>query len=295
MVTNLDMDCLRTFSAIAALGSFAKAAERVGRTVPAVSLQISRLETSIGKRLFRKEGRRMVLSAVGEEFLGHAKAILAANDAAARAIADVNFSGVVRVGAVQDFAEDELPQLLAAFGSLYPEARIDVLVERSRVLVDALEAGKLDHAIAFKQNTAIKSEALGNEQMVWLGPRDTDVAAMRPLPLVLIEGPCAFREAAITALSDAGVPWQIRLSSPSLSCLAAAVEAGVGIGVRTRQMLGRRWRGLAEVKGLPTLPKAGLRYYRNDSPGNPAADLFHAFCGERLFPGLPVRAGRPDQ
>ena len=82
MSRTLSIDFLRTFVAIADAGTFAAAAERVGRTVSAVSLQIDRLEEQAGRALFQKSGRRMEATSAGRQLLDHARTILAANDAA---------------------------------------------------------------------------------------------------------------------------------------------------------------------------------------------------------------------
>src|SRR5215475_10914482 len=82
MNRTLSVDFLRTFVAIADAGTFAAAAERVGRTVSAVSLQIDRLEEQVGRALFQKFGRRMEPTSAGRQLLDHARTILAANDAA---------------------------------------------------------------------------------------------------------------------------------------------------------------------------------------------------------------------
>src|SRR5204863_4062344 len=71
MSRTLSIDFLRTFVAIADAGTFAAAAERVGRTVSAVSLQIDRLEEQVGRALFQKSGRRMEPTSAGEQHPSH--------------------------------------------------------------------------------------------------------------------------------------------------------------------------------------------------------------------------------
>ena len=132
MVSNLDMDCLRTFAAIADLGSFTKAADRVGRSLPAVSLQMEKLERQTGSALFRKAGRGKVLTEAGENLLGYARQMLSTNDAAVSALNEQGrVEGPVRLGVVQDVAEHVLSAVLTDFASAHPEVRLDVRVERS--------------------------------------------------------------------------------------------------------------------------------------------------------------------
>jgi len=102
MSRTLSIDFLRTFVAIADAGTFAAAAERVGRTVSAVSLQIDRLEEKVGRALFQKSGRRMEPTSDGRQLLDHARTILAANDAALSAMSSDRLSGTVRLGVLHD-------------------------------------------------------------------------------------------------------------------------------------------------------------------------------------------------
>lgn len=278
MEKNFNMDCLRSFTTIASVGNQAGAAEIIGRSKSAISHQMLRLEESVGQRLFQRSGRQWVLSPIGEEFLEHARAILAVNDAASSAFSKEVMSGFVQMGAVQDFAEDRLPRLLAEFSSRYPETRTEVLVDRSKYLIDAVRSGRIEHAIAYENQTSLESDILGSQQMVWLGARNSDVHKKRPLPLVLIEGDCSFRESAIASLNKADIPWHISLTSPSLSCITAAVENGLGVTVRTHEILNGRWRNLCMIEGLPDLPKTTLRIYRNNSKHSPAAQRLREYC-----------------
>ena len=79
---NLNMDVLRTFVSGLELGSFAKAAQRLGRSQSAISTQLRRLEEQAGKPLFKKSGRGLALTTAGESLLSYAKRILELNDEA---------------------------------------------------------------------------------------------------------------------------------------------------------------------------------------------------------------------
>ena len=209
MNRTLSVDFLRTFVAIADAGTFAAAAERVGRTVSAVSLQIDRLEDQIGRALFQKSGRRMEPTSAGRQLLDHARTILAANDAALSAMTSDRLSGTVRLGVMHDGIEAAATTVLADFMTTHPEARIEVVVDTSQALIDAMEAGKLDQAIAFQVNTRLPRDTLGLVPMRWIGSPQRSLIDERPLPLVMLEEPCAFRRAAVAALDEAGIPWRI--------------------------------------------------------------------------------------
>ena len=77
---NLNMDVLRTFVTGLELGSFSRAAERLGRSQSAISTQLRRLEEQVGKPLLKKSGRGLALTTAGESLFSYAKRILELND-----------------------------------------------------------------------------------------------------------------------------------------------------------------------------------------------------------------------
>ena len=85
---NLNMDVLRTFVTGLELGSFSKAAQRLGRSQSAISTQLRRLEEQAGMPLFKKSGRGLALTSAGENLLSYAKRILELNDEAIDGLKD---------------------------------------------------------------------------------------------------------------------------------------------------------------------------------------------------------------
>jgi DNA-binding transcriptional LysR family regulator len=286
MSRTLSIDFLRTFIAIADAGTFAAAAERVGRTVSAVSLQIDRLEEQVGRALFQKSGRRMEPTSAGKQLLDHARTILAANDAAVSAMSSDRLSGTVRLGVLHDGIEAAAATVLADFMATHPDARIEVVVDTSQALIDAMEAGRLDQAITFQVNTRLPRDTLGLVPMRWIGNRQRSLIDERPLPLVMLEEPCAFRRAALAALDEAGIPWRIVLVSASLAAVRAAVGAGLGITVRTAEFIQSLGGGAHEIEQLPKLPQKQLCLYRRVPViTSRTGSALHRECLEKLTVG----------
>lgn len=282
MAANLDLDCLRTFVAINDTGTFAAAGERVGRSLSAVSLQVDKLEGQVGQALFGKVGRRMLPTNAGLQLLDHARTILAANDAALGALNQAKLSGTARMGMLHDVLEGALAEALDEFSKSHPSVRLEITVDRSRTLLDGLEAGAFDQVIAFAFETRLPSELIALVPMVWIGQRPGHQAALRPLPLVLLDEPCAFRRAALSALDHAGIPWRVVLTSPSLSAVRAAVRAGLGVTVRTPHFVGRTSQRLCALDDLPALPETPLRHYAQARKLSPASAALKAACIERI-------------
>src|SRR4051794_29863448 len=229
-LTNLDMDVLRTLAVAMERGSFAQAAARLGRSQSAVSLQMRKLEGQVGQTLFRKAGRGLALTEAGDVVLGYARRILELNDEAVAAVKGLAVAGTVRLGLHQDFAEAWLPSALAAFVRAHPAVHVSAEVERNAVLLERLGQGRLDLALVFGQAPApgpgITATKIAELPMGWIAARDWQRAS-GPLPLILFEAPCVFRDAALPALERARVPWRLALTSPSLAGLWAAAAAGL--------------------------------------------------------------------
>jgi DNA-binding transcriptional LysR family regulator len=265
--TNLDMDVLRTFVTAFELGSFARAADRLGRSQSAVSTQLRKLEEQIGQPLVQKSGRGLALTTAGEGLLSYAKRLLELNDEAVDTIRGSGLEGWVRLGLPQDFADTFLPAVLGRFSRAHPNVRVEVQVDRSVPLVEKTIKGDLDMALVWGDGSAAPhAQRLADLSISWIGRPDwggRQSLGPEPLPLVAFEPPCSFRAAGIAALDEAGIPWRLVFTTPSLSGLWAAVEAGLGITLRTTINMPKTLAALDSAStGLPPLPAIPLALHR---------------------------------
>lgn len=256
---NLDVALLRSFVAVVDLGGVARAAERVGRSQPAVSLQLKRLEETVGAPLFRKNGRGVSLTESGDVLLGYARRLLDLNDETVTAVTTLNLSGTVRLGIAQDFADGWLTRVLARFARAHPSIVMEVKADRNAALLDGLARRQLDFALTFGEEGAHGALDLGPVAASWIGTRGFAWRDGGCVPLVAFEAPCEFRRLAVRALEEAGIPWRLAFSSPSLSSQWSAVEAGLGVSVRTAIGLRPPLAVLGAENGLPALSDTGLR------------------------------------
>lgn len=283
---NLDMDTLRTLVLAQQLGGFGRAAERVGRSPPAVSQQLRRLEDQVGEPLFRKSGRGLVPTEAGEVLLSYARRMLDLNDEAVAALRGRALAGEVRLGLPADFSETWLPEALGRFRRAHPTVRIEAVVDRNRLLLERLDRGELDLVLALNHGDRPDSRRVAALPAVWIGARSHPLQNPgQPVPLVVAEAPCFFRDRAIDALDRAGVAWSLVFVSPSLGGVWAAVEAGLGVTLRTAAGLPR---DLTSISGLPPLaqPPLSLTIHDGGRTLSPAgvrlADIVVQTLQERL-------------
>jgi DNA-binding transcriptional LysR family regulator len=286
-----DLDVLRTFVTGVDLGSFAKAADRLGRSTSAVSAQLKKLEDQLGMAVLRKEGRGMAVTAAGEALLGYARRLLELNDEAATAVRGVELAGTVRLGMQEDFGEHVLTEVLGRFARAHPQINIEAQVARNASLIEQVAAGRLDLALAWDTGSAPArhAQAVARLPMQWLASADAVAdggAAVRfatPLPLVMLDSPCLMRAAAIEALDRAGIPWRIAFTSHSLSGVWAAVAAGLGVTVRTVAGAPAGVRPLAP-SALPPLPVIGLSLLQAEAELTPTMQRLRDIVLQTLAP-----------
>ncbi|SMC19086.1 DNA-binding transcriptional regulator, LysR family [Andreprevotia lacus DSM 23236] len=253
-----DLDVLRSFVCGVELGSFAQAADRLGRSTSAISAQLKKLEEQVGAPVLRKSGRGLALTPAGEVMLAYARRLLALNDEAADAVRGVELAGQVRIGLQEDFAEHLLTRLLGRFARAHPQVHVEVSIGRNHELLAQQRAGKLDLALAWDSGSDLPGQRLAELPLHWIAAPGlaSDGAA---LPLALLAAPCLLRTAAIDALERAGRSWRVAVTSPSLSGIWAAAAAGLALTVRTRIGMPAT---LAVIDGLPALPPLGVMLYR---------------------------------
>lgn len=265
----LDLDLLRTLATIGAKGSFAAAAVQLGRTQSAITQQMQRLEEKIGHALFEKQGRQKRLTDRGERLLGYARHMLAIHDEALRNLQQRQVQGLVRIGAPHDAADTMLPPVLQEIALNFPGMQIDIHVDRSPFLMEALRQGELDMALSNREDPGFEGFVLRSSPTVWLCGAGYAHDPARPVPLVMADGPSIFRRLGCEALDAAGIAWTPRHTCTSLVGIRAALRAGLGVTARGVEQLDPGLRVLGTGDGMPALPDLVYHLYIRSHVVNP--------------------------
>ena len=141
---------LQTFIAVVRHGTFAAAGERIGLTQSAVSSQIRRLEASLGFELFDRTGRAATLNAAGSRTLARAEDIVLLYSKLGDLPASAELDGLLRIGAIASVQSSLLPRALVPLRRKYPRLRLNIVPGVSMHLMDQLDAGEIDIAIAIR-------------------------------------------------------------------------------------------------------------------------------------------------
>lgn len=253
-IVNLQTDLLRTFVSIIDLGSFTKAGLALGRTQPAISLQMRRLEDLVGRPLLRQEGRAFQLTADGEMLLSYARDILRKNDEAAAFFSRTQMSGLLRVGLPSDYAVAFLQGVIIAYARDNPEVSLEMRCDLSGRILEGMHADTLDLVIAMAESgrTQYMSRAW-IERPIWAGAEAAVVDVVRGVAIAAHPDGCAYRARMIQALDAALIRWRVAYTGPGISGLQNAVLNGLGITALTSYTLLPGMRVMGAADGLPPL------------------------------------------
>ncbi|RMH80379.1 MAG: LysR family transcriptional regulator [Acidobacteria bacterium] len=145
----IDISKLKTFVAVADLGSFSKASEILYITQPAVTQQIKALERIIGAKLFQRQGGKIVLTDEGKRIYEIAKSLLADYESLMEEMARIkkDFKDTLFLGISTTLSEYKVPELLVEFHSQLPNISIRAMVDNSQHIEESVASGVLNLGI----------------------------------------------------------------------------------------------------------------------------------------------------
>jgi DNA-binding transcriptional LysR family regulator len=284
----LDFELLRAFVAVVDCGGFHRAAERLNLTQSTISQQIKRLELEAKRPLFRRTTRSVALTDDGEMLLGDARRLLQLEEAARLRMAAPRLSGTVRLGVVEEVAGGSLPSALGRFAALHPGVKLEVQISVSAELIELLNAGRLDVVFAKRPLGTSRGRLVWREPLVWVAAEGFDLMPGATVPLALYRERSVSREAALGALNDSELTWEIVYTSPSLTGVRAAALAGLAITPLPASAVIAGLRVLGLQEGLPRLPDLEFAIYEKARPEKAATALAAALLALGQSPARPT-------
>ncbi|WP_382322582.1 LysR substrate-binding domain-containing protein [Hydrogenophaga sp. UC242_50] len=286
---------LRVFSEVARHLSFARAAQVLHLTPPAVTMQVKELEGHVGMPLFERNGRKVALTTVGEYMLVYARKVLAtlkdAEDAAARL--QKLETGTLVIGMVST-AKYFLPHLLAEFRREHGRIDIRLAVSNREQLVKMLHANEVDIAIMGRppKELATRAEPFAAHPHVFVAPVDHPLAHAGHVPAALLreydfivrEQGSGTRAALEKFLADEHVELRVIMEMASNETIKQAVMAGMGLSFLSLHTIGlelsNQLMTVLDVEGAPVV-RAWNVVHTQSKLLSPAAEAFRYFVLER--------------
>ena len=268
---NLPIDLLRSFVTIAELGGFTYAGELLGRSQPAISLQIKRLEELVGSPVFIRNGHQLLLSNSGKVLFNYAKQILNLNDDVLSQLRQSDFGGRVRLGIPSEFATALLPKIVARFSKTYPNVALEVKCELSKELLADNNKDNFDLILALHDNPSTKrGSQVKADELVWVYSPEHNVHTQTTIPLIVAPEPCIYRSRGISRLTKIKQAWNIVYTNQDLSGIQAAIEEGIGVTVLAKSTVPDTLKILKSSERFPELGKIGISLLYKKSTANEA-------------------------
>jgi len=274
----LNLDQLRTFLGVVEHKSFSAAAERLGISQPAVSLQVRQLERRFGAKLIERVGRNAMPTAAGLEFLAHARNVEAAVGAATEAMAPhaSGAIGRVRLGTGATACIYLLPPILRDLRQRLPALDIVVSTGNTPDMLRAVEENRIDVGLVTLPAPGRMFEVrpvLEDEFVVITArdgarlPKDVTAAELAKLPLVQYEPGANTRRIVDEWALRAGVSLKPIMELGSVEAMKELIGAGLGCGVLPRMALRHDRAGPFVVRSLkPKLHRKLALVLRRDKP-----------------------------
>ncbi len=238
MGKNIPTDLLRTFTVLANTGSYTHTGNLLGRTQPAISLQVKKLESLLDLKLFYRDSNGLSVTQEGEQLLTYANQILNLNDELVLQLTADKTVEKHTIGLPSEFAYLYLSNILKKIHDVLPAAHIEVITDLSHNLEQQYLDGRLDLAVFFRDEPVPKNnEWHAQLPLTWVCGENYIPTESGEVHLITSPEPCRYRYRAIQALNNASIPWKIQYIDSGFSGIQSALQAGLGITVLAQGIL----------------------------------------------------------
>jgi DNA-binding transcriptional LysR family regulator len=239
----IDLDSLEIFRTVALEGGVIRAAQKLNRVQSNVTTRIKQLEQRLGRPLFRKQGRGLVLSAEGELLLGYAQRLFRLADEAESELRSGQPMGVLRIGALESTAGSRLAPLLSRYHRQHPGVVVELLTGTTGALLQRVVQFEIEAAFVSQPSTSqgLNTQKVFDEELVLITAkgsapvrRASDLAG---LTLVAFAAGCSYRKRLEDWLGASAVLPARILELASYQAMIACVAAGTGFAIVPRSLL----------------------------------------------------------
>lgn len=272
----MEIHQLRYFVAVADEGSFSRAATKVRVAQPSLSQQIRKLEAELGKPLFDRLPRSVVLTEAGRCLIDYARQILASIGDARRCVDDLKgeVAGRVAVGAIPTIAPYVLPGLVVTFQKHYPDVILEVVEDVTDGITRRIERGELDVALAStcRASPTLRREPVGSEPLLALVPEKHPLAKkdlvefddLKSQRFLLLHEMHCLSQQVNHLLESRHLRPQIALAGSQLTTIANMVAASIGISIVPQMMVRHHpTPGCVSLPFAPPVPERELNFLSN--------------------------------
>ena len=287
MARTLDLTALRSFVAVAEAGGVTRAAGFLNLTQSAVSMQIKRLEDSLGLLLFARQARRLALTPEGDQLLAYGRKMMALNDEVLARLTSTAHEGEIRLGVPHDIVYPAIPGIMKRLAAMYPRVKINLVSSFTLLLKQAFARGALDIILTTEDRPGPEGRQLSTRDLVWVGAEGGCTWQRHPLRLGFKES-CIFRTMSQTRLDAAGIPWEMAYEGENEQVIEATVAADLAITVRLAEALPIGTSPIQHRGQLPELGQVAICLYAAPTLKGEAAETLRSEL-QRAYGGEAIR------
>lgn len=283
MDIRLDLDSLRALQSVVASGGVTAAAKRLQMTQSAVSHKIKRLEKKIGRTLFQRQARQLILTEDGRHLLRYAERMLAIHDEAVTSLGYRDLAGQVRLGITETIPATGIAKILARFANAYPNISLTTKVDQTVFLIDLLEKSEIDLALVqrFESGVLPQDHVLWRDQLAWVQAEFFEPADLSRIPFVAFTRQAMSFRWAQEALDQTKQVLDVVFECPGMEGARAAILSGVGIGLIAKRDVRPGMIASPDQFNLPTPPAiVFVARPADDKPSAPVQALLNAIVDE---------------
>jgi DNA-binding transcriptional LysR family regulator len=248
----INSDLLRSFLVIAQTGNLTHAADRLGRTQSAISVQLRNLEESLGTTLFDRSVKGMTLTDAGERLLPKAEAAVTQLQDLRRMF-EAPLTGHLRIGIPEDYEGEVLTDALARFARMHPGVDVTAISGCTSTYAQSVRKGTLDMAVSSGPES-LGSLPISTEPLVWATSRAAHLSPDDPVPLAMLDRSSWWMTMATDALNETGRDYRVTFQTESFGSMLSALRSGIAVGVLPASCVSDKMQVLGPNEGLPALP-----------------------------------------
>ncbi|QDE32994.1 MULTISPECIES: LysR family transcriptional regulator [Shewanella] len=267
----LKIELLESFIAIAECGNLSKAADKICRTQSALSLQVKKLEESVGQSLLIRDNKGVTLTESGETLLNYAYKMMQLSSQALDELKDGQNHEVIRFGVPTDFIKCYLNSFLLEFIREFTSIELVIDTDVSGNLFKRLHQGEFDVIVATHWQLPTNGELLFTRRFHWVAASDGKAHQRKTIPVGLYPENCPIRAQVFANHQLSMRPIKVLLSTPSPEALCMAVENDLVVAPVAEFRISDQMQILDPIEyGLPPLPVFNESLYLNPDTQTPA-------------------------
>ncbi|QQX79941.1 LysR family transcriptional regulator [Shewanella sp. KX20019] len=262
----LKIELLESFIAVVECGNLSKAADKLCRTQSTISLQIKKLEESVGQPLLLRDNKGVTLTESGKTLLNYAYKMMQLSSQAIDELKDCQNREVMRLGVPTDYINRYLGSCLLEFIREFTCIELVIDTDVSGNLYKRLHNGEFDVIVAthWQAPAAGHGELLFERRFHWVAAKGGNAHKRDSIPMALYPENCPIRAQVFANHQISMRPINVLLSTPSPNALCMAVENDLAIAPIAEFRINDKMEILDPVKhNIPPLPVFNESLYLN--------------------------------